>query len=190
MLFNIFNIKKYIKTFKKIFNKKKGFNLYITNNINKISKIDKIILYSNYNINYIINKLKIKNFFLKNINLPILAISTGLNILCKKYKNINCLNIFKNIIVNKLYKKNKNKNKIYHNNDDVIFKNFKKKYFYQNFNNKYYINIGKYTIAHTNYILSYSAILKKNNIYGLQFDPIISGKIGEKIILNFIKYVK
>ncbi|WGH25186.1 MAG: hypothetical protein NHF96_00095 [Candidatus Shikimatogenerans bostrichidophilus] len=158
---------------------------------------NKIIIHSNLNINFTINYLKKKNIYtiLKLINKPILAISTGLHILCYKYLNKKCLNIFKNVLVKKILninnhnEKNIGKKKIYHNNDDIILNGVNRNSFYQYFNHNDYINIGKYTIAHTNHILSYSAILKKKNIYGVQFFPEKSGVLGDKIIKNFIELV-
>ncbi|WGH25373.1 MAG: hypothetical protein NHF87_00095 [Candidatus Shikimatogenerans bostrichidophilus] len=186
---NIKNINKIIITL--------GFIPKISYKKKHITNSDKIIIHSNLNINYTINYLKKKNIYtlLKKIKKPILAISTGLHILCYKYLNTKCLNIFKDVLVKKIININNNnennigEKKIYHNNDDIILTGVKKNSFYQYFNHKDYINIGKYTIAHTNHIISYSAILKKKNIYGLQFFPEKSGILGKKILKNFINLV-
>ena len=50
----------------------------------------------------------------------------------------------------------------------------------------YYAETGPDTIATTDYILSYSAALQKNNYYAVQFHPEKSGKQGERILKNFL----
>lgn len=50
----------------------------------------------------------------------------------------------------------------------------------------YYAALGEHTIATANYILPYSAALRKNNFYGVQFHPEKSALIGEQIISNFL----
>ena len=50
----------------------------------------------------------------------------------------------------------------------------------------YYATLGAHTIAKTDYILTYSAALQKDNFYGVQFHPEKSAMIGEQIIKNFI----
>ncbi|MDH3004411.1 MAG: hypothetical protein NHG08_00265 [Candidatus Shikimatogenerans sp. JK-2022] len=170
----------------------KNLNIIITNNKKKILKSDKIILYSNLSIK---KNLKIINynklFFLKNINKPILSINTGFNILCSNYNNYKGLNIFKNIKVNSFKTKKIKFNRIFFDKNDLLFKNINKNYIYQFFYIKYFILLGKFTVSHTNYKITYSSILKKKNIYGLQFDPIMSNNKYSKIIINnFIKYIK
>ena len=50
----------------------------------------------------------------------------------------------------------------------------------------YYATLGRHTIAKTDYILTYSAALQKDNFYGVQFHPEKSALVGEQIIQNFI----
>jgi len=50
----------------------------------------------------------------------------------------------------------------------------------------YYATIGAHSIAKTDYILTYSAALQKDNFYGVQFHPEKSALVGEQIIKNFI----
>jgi imidazole glycerol-phosphate synthase subunit HisH len=51
----------------------------------------------------------------------------------------------------------------------------------------YYAALGNETVATTDYILPYSAALQKNNFYAVQFHPEKSGRVGEKILKNFIE---
>lgn len=58
---------------------------------------------------------------------------------------------------------------------------------YVYYNHGYYAPICKNTVAKTNYILEYSAILQKENFYACQFHSEISGDIGQKVFENFLK---
>ncbi|WGH26627.1 MAG: hypothetical protein NHG02_00125 [Candidatus Shikimatogenerans bostrichidophilus] len=175
-----------------IYLKKFNIKINITNNKKKIINSDKIILYISNKINLkkaikIIKKKELYNIIL-NLKQPILGISNGLHILCSFFKKIKLLNIFKNIIVKKNINNKRNIGwyKIYHNDDEKLFLNIKKKNFYQFFLNKNYIPIGAYCISHINNIITCSSGLKKNNFYGIQFNPELSGYNGFKLINNFL----
>ncbi len=58
------------------------------------------------------------------------------------------------------------------------------------FVHSYYVPVCEYTIATTDYILSYSASLKKDNFYATQFHPEKSGDVGMKILKNFLELDK
>ena len=49
------------------------------------------------------------------------------------------------------------------------------------------MEVGEYTTALTNYVLPFSAGLQKDNFYATQFHPEKSGKVGAKILENFLK---
>ena len=51
----------------------------------------------------------------------------------------------------------------------------------------FYAPLSKETIATSDYGLSYSAALAKNNFYGVQFHPEKSSQVGEKILKNFLE---
>ncbi|MGI4729257.1 MAG: imidazole glycerol phosphate synthase subunit HisH [Janthinobacterium lividum] len=69
------------------------------------------------------------------------------------------------------------------NND--LFKNIdSQSYFY--FVHSYFIEHNNlYTLASTQYGVQFSAAIKKNNFYGVQFHPEKSGKAGEMLLTNF-----
>ena len=58
---------------------------------------------------------------------------------------------------------------------------------YAYFVHSYYAPVHDSTMAQTDYILPFSAMIQKNNFYGCQFHPEKSGKAGEKILRNFIE---
>jgi imidazole glycerol-phosphate synthase subunit HisH len=57
---------------------------------------------------------------------------------------------------------------------------------YVYYNHGYYAPICEATIAKTNYMIEYSAVLQKENFYACQFHSEISGDIGQRIFENFM----
>lgn len=57
---------------------------------------------------------------------------------------------------------------------------------YVYFVHSYYCELCDYTSAKADYILPYSAALHKDNFFATQFHPEKSGKVGERIISNFL----
>jgi imidazole glycerol-phosphate synthase subunit HisH len=58
---------------------------------------------------------------------------------------------------------------------------------YVYYNHGYYAPLCANTVAKTNYMLEYSAVLQKDNFYACQFHSEISGDIGQKVFENFMK---
>ena len=50
----------------------------------------------------------------------------------------------------------------------------------------YYVEVGQYTTAITDYSLPFSAGLQKDNFFATQFHPEKSGTVGERILSNFL----
>ena len=57
---------------------------------------------------------------------------------------------------------------------------------YVYFVHSFYVPVCTETIATTDYILPYSASMQKDNFYTCQFHPEKSGKVGERILQNFL----
>lgn len=55
------------------------------------------------------------------------------------------------------------------------------------FVHSYYAECGTETIATTEYILSFSAALRKNNFYAVQFHPEKSADAGQVLLKNFLE---
>ena len=58
---------------------------------------------------------------------------------------------------------------------------------YVYFVHSYYVPVCEDTIAVADYILPYSASMHKDNFYTCQFHPEKSGKVGERILENFLQ---
>jgi glutamine amidotransferase len=55
------------------------------------------------------------------------------------------------------------------------------------FVHSYYATLGEHTAATSNYIVSFSAAMHKDNFYATQFHPEKSGPVGSRILKNFIE---
>ena len=58
---------------------------------------------------------------------------------------------------------------------------------YVYFVHSYYVPVCKYTIMTADYIHPFSAAIRKDNFYAVQFHPEKSGKVGENILRNFME---
>jgi imidazole glycerol-phosphate synthase subunit HisH len=58
---------------------------------------------------------------------------------------------------------------------------------YVYYNHGYYAPLCDFTIAKTNYMIEYSAMLQRDNFYAAQFHSEISGDAGQLIFENFLK---
>jgi glutamine amidotransferase len=77
-------------------------------------------------------------------------------------------------------------NQVFFKNDCPLFKDINNgSYFY--FVHSYALEVTEHTIGICNYENDFSAIVNKDNFYGTQFHPEKSGKVGAKLLENFIK---
>ncbi|QJC28982.1 imidazole glycerol phosphate synthase subunit HisH [Enterobacteriaceae endosymbiont of Plateumaris rustica] len=175
--------------------KKIGFYSKITNDPDIILNADKIFLPGVGSIKSAMNKLKKDNLLnlLKFCKKDILGICLGMQLLGKysqENKGVYTLGIFDvkvNLINNKLLPiPHMGWNTVNYNKNHLLFKNIKQNsYFY--FAHSYAMNINNYTIAYCNYVQLFSAVIQKNNFFGVQFHPERSGINGIQLIKNFLE---
>jgi glutamine amidotransferase len=131
---------------------------------------------------------KIENL-LPRLTQPILGICLGLQLMCRdsEENNTTCLGIFDAKV--KMFPAKK---KIPHMGWNTIY-DFKSSLFekidrnsYVYFVHSYYAELNTNTSAQSNYIVTFSSALHRNNFYAVQFHPEKSGKVGEKILKNFL----
>ncbi|MCQ2073681.1 MAG: imidazole glycerol phosphate synthase subunit HisH [Bacteroidaceae bacterium] len=129
---------------------------------------------------------------IKGLAQPVLGICLGQQLMCSHSEegDVDCLGIFNVPVVR--FRAASNEDKVPHMGwngiectGDALFKGFRRPesvYFVHSF----YVPVCDWTIAQTTYINPFSAALHKDNFYATQFHPEKSGKIGGKILCNFL----
>lgn len=163
----------------------------ITDNADQITRADKVIFPGVGEAGTAMKYLKDKGLdkVIVSLKQPVLGICLGLQLMCKHSEegDTDCLGIFdSNVLlfpgVDKVPHMGWNsffslKGEIFREisaSDDVYYVH------------SYYAEISQFTIATCDYILPFSAAMKRDNFYATQFHPEKSATVGEKILKNFI----
>ncbi len=172
-----------------------GVEASVTDDVEQIKAADKIIFPGVGEASTAMTYLKERKLdqLIASLQQPVLGICLGMQLMCafSEENNTTCLGIFDERI--EKFSSNNQQLKIpqigWNNIVDLKTDLFKgvndQSYCY--FVHGYYAALGKHTIATANYGLAYSAALKKENFYGVQFHPEKSAAVGEQIIKNFIE---
>lgn len=127
---------------------------------------------------------------IKSLKQPVFGVCLGLQLMCKhsEENNTDCLGIF-DVQVKKFEPKLKVPQMGWNNlenMDSALFAGLPEEpYVY--YVHSYYAQLSDYTVAETEYVNRFSAALQKDNFYALQAHPEKSGKVGEKILENFLQ---
>lgn len=130
---------------------------------------------------------------IKSLTQPVLGICIGQQILCRHSEegNTDCLGVFDADV--KKFRPQKHEDKVpamgwnsIGNLKSPLFNNVCEGDFVY-FVHSYYVPLCGNTIATADYIQPYSAAMRKNNFFAIQFHPEKSGDIGERIIKNFLE---
>ena len=130
---------------------------------------------------------------IRSLKQPVLGICIGQQLLCRHSEegDTDCIGIFPVDVKRFQPQKHEDKvpqmgwNSIY-DLKTPLFDGIKENEFIYNVHS-FYVPENEFTIAKCDYILPYSAAMHKDNFYTCQFHPEKSGKVGEKIIENFLK---
>lgn len=177
-----------------------GINAIVTDEHEEIITADKVIFPGVGNASSAMEYLKDKRLdkLIISLQQPVLGICLGLQLLCNfsEEGNTKCLGIF-NAEVKKFDEsvfQNKNLvpvkiphigwNTVYDLSSPLLEGIGENSYVY--FVHSYYAKLSPQTIAKSGYINSFSAAMKKNNFYGVQFHAEKSAETGEKILSNFL----
>ena len=132
---------------------------------------------------------------IKDLRQPVLGICVGQQLLCEHSEegDTDCIGIFPVEVRRFLPERHEDKvpamgwNDLHINpSPNGIFKNLGE-HPYVYFVHSYYVPVCEWTIATADYILPYSAALRKENFWATQFHPEKSGKVGEQILKNFLE---
>ena len=166
-----------------------------------INTSDKLILPGVGTAVAAMKNLKERNLpeIITNCKQPILGICLGMQMLAhssqekmnsEEVQDIKCLGIINGQV--KLMQVKNNPlphmgwNQVFFKNDCPLFKDINNgSYFY--FVHSYALEVTEHTIGTCNYENDFSAIVNKDNFFGTQFHPEKSGKVGAKLLENFIK---
>lgn len=172
--------------------KRLGIEAEISDKPVKIKSADKVIFPGVGEAGSTMKYLRTKGLdtIIKELTQPVLGICLGMQLLCSQSEegDTTCLNIFPNTV--KRFKGNK---KVPHvgwnsisNLKGELFKGVpENEYVY--FVHSYYVEVSEDTLATCNYMQNFSASIQKNNFYAVQFHPEKSGRIGSRILKNFIE---
>lgn len=171
-----------------------GMSAIVTDDYNEINNADKVIFPGVGNANSAMQNLKEKKLdeVIKKLTQPVLGICVGMQLLCNYSEEsaTKCLGIIDLKVKKFVSAKGEFKipqmgwNTIY-NLKTSLFDGLKENAFVY-YVHSYYAESGNETIATTDYIFPYSAVIQKNNFYGVQFHTEKSAEVGDRILLNFL----
>lgn len=130
---------------------------------------------------------------IRSLRQPVLGICIGQQLMCRHSEegNTDCMGIFPTDVKRFNPQVHEEKvpqmgwNSIY-DLKSQLFRGIAEHDFIYNVHS-FYVPQNEYTIATCNYIVPYSAALRKDNFYACQFHPEKSGTVGAKILQNFLE---
>lgn len=169
-----------------------GVEAVLTNNHTQIQAADKVIFPGVGQAQTAMLNLQSTGLdqLIPTLKQPVLGVCLGMQLLCdfSEEANTDCLGIFP-LQVKRFPKIMRvphiGWNQIITLESSIFNKIPDKEYMY--YVHSYFVELSEYTIATTNYGLSFSAAIQKDNFYGCQFHPEKSGSMGERILANFLK---
>lgn len=171
-----------------------GHKSVVTDDHNAIKNADKVIFPGVGNAFSAMESLKVKGLdrAIKQLTQPVLGICVGMQLLCNHSEENNTTGLgIINLDVKKFFTAD-SKFKIPHmgwnhiyNLSSALFEGVKENSFVY-YVHSYYAEMGQHSIAATDYIIPYSAVVQKNNFYGVQFHTEKSAHVGDKVLLNFL----
>lgn len=132
---------------------------------------------------------------IKDLRQPVLGICVGQQLLCEHSEegDTNCIGIFP--VEVRRFRPERHEDKVpamgwndlhINSSSHGIFKDLGE-HPYVYFVHSYYVPTCEWTIATADYIIPYSAALRKDNFWATQFHPEKSGNVGEQILKNFLE---
>ncbi len=169
-----------------------GYEGILTSDVDQIKEADYVIFPGVGEASSAMGKLRISELdtLIPNLTQPVLGICLGMQLLCNGTEEgtTKGLGIF-DVDVIKFTSKVKvpqiGWNTISNLKSSLLSEISENEYMYTV--NSFYAPLCNNTIAETDYNGNYSAALKQDNFYGVQFHPEKSGNAGENVLQNFLK---
>lgn len=168
-----------------------GVEAVVTDDIELIQKADKVIFPGVGEASSAMKYLRDRSLdqVIAGLRQPVLGICLGMQLMCKHTDegDTKCLGIFDTTVHQ--FDQGLKVPQIGWNNvagkDPILFGGIgEDPYFY--FVHSYYAQLCEDTAATTEYGLSFSSALQKDNFYGVQFHPEKSAAAGEQLLKNFL----
>lgn len=169
-----------------------GVKVQLTDAPEEIIKADKVIFPGVGEARSAMEVIKYKGLdkVIPNLKQDVMGICLGMQLMCRasEERETKCLDIFDVDVL-----RFDDKLKVPHMGWNLVdFDNHKlfegisgDAYFY--FVHSYYVPASPFTVGKTEYGISYSSIIHKDNFYGCQFHPEKSGNNGALVLENFLK---
>jgi glutamine amidotransferase len=171
-----------------------GKSAVVTDDHTAIKNADKVIFPGVGNAGAAMSSIKEKGLdeIIRMLQQPVLGICVGMQLMCNHSEEDDTTGLgIINMEVKKFKSGDKNFkvphvgwNTIQNYNSPILAGVDENAFVY--YVHSYYACIGDATVATTDYISPYSAVVQKNNFYGVQFHTEKSAETGEKILLNFL----
>ena len=169
-----------------------GINPILSDDARVIEAADKVIFPGVGEASTAMRFLRERNLdnVIKTLKQPVFGVCLGLQLMClhSEENDTECLGIF-DVAVKRFEPKLKvpqmGWNTLTKMNSPLFEGLPSEPYVY--FVHSYYAELSDKTVAVTDYVNPFSAALQKDNFYALQAHPEKSGKVGEKILDNFLK---
>ena len=179
-----------------------GIDPLLTDDAELLQKADRVLFPGQGHAAEAMEYLKTRRLdeVIRSLKQPVFGICVGQQLLCKHSEegDVDCIGIFNANV--KRFQPEKHEDKVPcmgWNEIDVRCKTDDGRgdplmeglgeHPYVYFVHSYYVPVFEDTIAVSDHILPYSASLHKDNFYTCQFHPEKSGKVGERIIKNFLE---
>ena len=176
-----------------------GIEPLLTDNAEALKKADRVMFPGQGHAGEAMDYLRARRLdeVIRDLKQPVFGICVGQQLLCKHSEegDTDCIGIFDAEV--KRFQPERHEDKVPCMGwNELKIENGKLKinpileglgeHPYVYFVHSYYVPVCEETIATADYILPYSASMHKDNFYTCQFHPEKSGKVGEKILRNFL----
>lgn len=168
-----------------------GYNPVLSKTPDVIRAADKVIFPGVGQASNAMEMLKISGLdvLIPTLKQPVLGICLGMQLLCKSTeegptKGLGVFDVTVKRFSNKVKVPQMGWNTIVNLESDLFDGIKNEAYMY--LVHSYYAELCEHTIAQTNYDLTYSSALKKDNFYGVQFHPEKSSVLGADVLRNFL----